>query len=70
MKRSGGIKTSKYWFARAEECRALALSFHTEAVRQKMLEVADNYRRMALRAAEQELAASVSRTTRVGADAD
>ena len=35
------------WRERAEQCRALADGFHTEAARKNMLTVADEYDRMA-----------------------
>jgi hypothetical protein len=68
MAGSSGIKTSKYWFARAEECRALAETFQHKATREKMFKVAEGYQRMGLQSAERELAATVSGTAKVGAD--
>jgi hypothetical protein len=37
MRDSDNLRTSKYWLDRAEECRALAESFHKQDTRERML---------------------------------
>jgi hypothetical protein len=62
------LHSSQYWFARAEECRALADTFHNETTREKMIQVAQDYERMAVQAAGRELAATVNPRAKVGAE--
>ena len=50
------IPDSQKFRARAEECRALAESFHSQKVRIQMQQLAADYDRMALQAAGRELA--------------
>lgn len=50
------IPDSHKFRARAEECRALADSFHNEKIRSQMRQLAADYDRMALQAAARELA--------------
>jgi hypothetical protein len=55
---------SQTWRARAEECRAIAESFHNTETRQRMLLVAAEYDKMAVKAAERELAEYTERPQR------
>jgi hypothetical protein len=49
------IPDSQKFRARAEECRALAESFHSQKVRIQMQQLAADYDRMAMQAAAREL---------------
>ena len=50
------LPSSRVWADRAEECRAMAASFHNRETRERMLNVAQSYDRMAVQAAQRELA--------------
>ena len=49
------LPSSQVWRNRAEECRVLGESFHSRVTRERMLRVARDYERMAIRAAAREL---------------
>ena len=51
MPRRGGIHDPKHWYDRAAEMRALAESFEDAETRKLMLQLADDYDKLADRAA-------------------
>jgi hypothetical protein len=55
MSVSDDLRSSQHWLTRAEECRALAESFHHHGTRERMLKVAEEYQRMGDQAAAREL---------------
>ena len=50
------LPSSRVWRDRAEECRTLGETFRNKVTRDRMLRVARDYDRMAVRAAARELA--------------
>jgi hypothetical protein len=45
---SSKVEAGKHWLIRAEECRRLAQTFRDAQTRERMLQVAEDYARMAL----------------------
>ena len=62
------VRSSRNCLALARQCRELAQTLHDQAARARMLKIAEDYERMAVQAAGQEVAASVSRKVKVGAE--
>jgi hypothetical protein len=50
----GGLRPAKYWSDRAEQARAMAGQFRDRVAKALMIDVAENYERMAAQAARRE----------------
>jgi hypothetical protein len=54
MSKGDGLRSSDYWWERAEEARARADGLHDDAAKETMLHIARTYDAMAQRAAQSE----------------